>query len=335
MSASRRTSDSNNKNEMLNKLRKHNYGQFVPSFEPDVGFCYNEFESFNVRDQVHFFDTLEKAGGVIADKTLFTILKCNFCGFPYFCIKYICKFCRSSNIARGTAIEHDTCGNVDFDYKFKSVDGRLKCDKCQEELKALGVDYSKINYYYKCLECKSTLQDVEHHYGCLHCGKFLTQDELQTLQLFSYKVIAQKLSPILNKNNYICSVKYGLNKAGIASDMSQELLGTSKVQHTFDLVAYSKDNQPMLVLDILESTLNGNEMEKKEDEAFVLSFISKCIEVKVLNRVLISFLELSDRLKQLASAYQINIIETTYGDDTLPEVVGEMVRLCNVIENKE
>jgi hypothetical protein len=325
--------DSNKTNEMIKNLRKLDHELFAPSFEPDVGFCYNELESFNLKDQVLFFKALEKAGAVMSDKVQFTILKCSSCDFPYFCIKYVCTICRSSNIVRGTAIEHDSCGNVDFDYNFMDTDGKLKCGKCQEELKAVGVDYSKINNYYKCLDCKLTLQDIEHHYGCLHCGRFLTQEELQALQLFSYKVDGQKLSSILNKNNYVSSLREGLINAGINSNISHELTGTSKIQHTFDLVAYSKDNLPVLVLDVLESSLSRNSNEVQDVETVVLSYISKCVEVKVLNRILICFQELSGRVKQLANAYQINMIETSYQDDRLPEVVSKIVTLCNMIKN--
>jgi TackOD1 domain-containing protein len=316
------SADKNKTNEILKALKKHGHNRYVPLFKPEIGFCYDKLEAFNFKEQVQFFGALEKARAAIPSEALFTIIKCNSCGFPYFCIKYICTFCRSSNIARGTAIQHDTCGNVDFDREYMALDGKLVCDKCQKELKALGVDYSKIDHYYKCLDCKVTLPNFEYHYGCLHCGRFLTQDEPQTLQLFSYTIDSQKLSSIFDKNDYVSSIKRKLENIGIGSSVSDKLTGVSMVQHTFDLIVYNKHNIPQIVLDILGPSTAGHNQE--DDEIFLLSFISRCMEVKVPNKVLISFMQVNDRVKQLANTYQIHVIDAGCPDDNLQGVINKI-----------
>jgi hypothetical protein len=303
-----------NLHEMLKYLRNNANTSYEPSFIPGLGFCYKGLESFsNLGEQLEFFRALEKAGAVNSGKSLsISVLKCSSCGFPYFCIKNVCPFCKSSSIVRGTAIEHDVCGNVDFDYKYSSINGKLICDKCNKELKALGVDYSKTSPYYKCLQCNSALPSIEQHNGCLQCGRFLTQDDLQILQLFTYTVNPEKLSSIIDKNNYLDLLKDKLNNIGVTSSFPGTIAGLSKINHTFDLVVYdNKDNNtPLLVGDILESSfLDGDGINTNGEEIALLSFLGKCIDVKVLNKIFISFSKLSDRLKVLADTHGINLVE--------------------------
>ena len=301
---------------MLKYLRKNAKTSYDPSFIPGIGFCYKGLESFgNLGEQVEFFRDLEKWGAVNSGKSLsLSVLKCSSCDFPYFCIKNVCTFCKSSSIVRGAAIEHDVCGNVDFDYKYKSINGKLMCDKCNKELKALGVDYSKTSPYYKCLQCNSAFPTIEEHNGCLQCGRFLTHDDMQILQLFTYKINSKKLFSIIDKNNFLDLLNVKLNDIGVNSSFPGTITGLSKIEHSFDLVVYDdKDNNtPLLVGDFLESSSldgDGTNANGEKIALLLLSFLGKCIDVKVRNKILISFSKLSDRLKVLADTHGINLVE--------------------------
>jgi hypothetical protein len=320
-----------NWHEMLKYLRENAKTSYEPSFIPGLGFCYKGLESFSsLGEQVEFFRALEKVGAANTGASLsISVLKCSSCHFPYFCIKNVCTFCKSSSIVRGTAIEHDVCGNVDFDYKYNSINGKLICDKCNKELKAMGVDYSKTSPYYKCLQCNSALPSIEQHNGCLHCGRFLTQDDLQILQLFTYTINPKKLSSIIDKNNYLDLLNVKLNSMGIKSTFPGTITGLSNIEHTFDLVVYDDkdDNTPLLVGDILESPYpNGDTINTNNETIALLSFLGKSVDVRVHNKIFISLSKLSDRWKVLADTHGINLVEishvnedgdiSTYDDDS-------------------
>ena len=330
MSALMNSVDRSKTNEILESLKKHDNTRYEPYFKPEFGFSYNELESFDLIEQINFFEALEKAGVAVSTQALFTILKCDTCSFPYFSIKYVCAFCRSSNIVRGAAIEHDSCGNVDFDYKYAASDGKLRCDKCQKELKALGVDYSKISYFYKCQECNAMLPEIEQLYGCLHCGKFSSQNEPQILHLFKYDIKPEKLSAVFDKSRYMSSIMDRLDKIGIRSVFSDTITGSSSIVHTFDLVVYDKQDRPLVVLHILESPLNGI----NDDEASVLSFLGRCLDVNVSNKILISLSKLKERAKILAGAHGVNVIETSdqHNNYHLTKVVDTVTQLCNSLK---
>jgi hypothetical protein len=325
--------DRSKTNEILESLKKHDNTLYEPYFKPELGFSYNELESFNLKEQINFFEALEKAGVAVPVQALFTILKCDTCSYPYFYIKYVCTFCRSSSITRGTAIEHDSCGNVDFDYKYVASDGKLRCDKCQRELKALGVDYSKISYFYKCQDCNAMLPEIDQLYGCLHCGKFSRQDEPQILHLFKYTIKSEKLSSVFDKSSYVSSIRDRLDKIGIRSVFSDAITGSSSIMHTFDLIVYDKQDSPQVVLHILKSQLNDSD----DDEAKVLSLIGRCLDVNVSNKILISLSKLKDRAKILAGAYGVNVIETNDQNDDhhLTKVVDTVTKLYNTHKNND
>jgi hypothetical protein len=323
MPASTSPIDKSKSNEMLRRVKERDQSSFEPYFKPNLGFCYNGFESFSLEEQVAFFESLEKSGVASPIKTLFTILKCNKCSSPYFCIKHVCTFCRSSNIARGTAIEHDTCGNVDFDHNYMSHNGKMLCGKCNRELKALGVDYSKISHFYKCQDCNAMLPSIELHYGCLHCGKYSMQDEPEALQLFKYIIEPEKLSALYDKNIYISSIKDRLDKIGIGSKLNDTIAGSSSIQHTFDLAIYDKHDHPLVVVYMLEPTIGRDQ----DDETLVLSFIGRCMDANISNKVLISFLKFGERANVLAYSHALNLIEVTdLGNNSQLENVVDTIR---------
>jgi hypothetical protein len=67
-----------------------------------------------------------------------------------------------------------------------------------------------------------------------------------------------------------------------------------------------------LVGDILESSfLDGDGINTNGEKIALslLSFLGKCVDVKVQNKIFISFSKLSDRLKVLADTHGINLVE--------------------------
>ena len=163
-------------------MLKKNIKKFKPSFEPVLGFHYKEIEEYlSLEEQIQFLESLEKIG-ILSSKPTESMFTCNFCKFHSFALKLMCTLCRSSNVVFGTIIQHDVCGHVDLDYKYKGSDGKMVCGKCNKSLKALGVDHSKQGDFYKCAECKAVLPDIEKQYMCLKCGESSTENELDLMK---------------------------------------------------------------------------------------------------------------------------------------------------------
>ena len=348
-------SPTKNLHKMLKNLKKDpQHTSYEPTFIPGRGFCYEGLESItNIEEQIELFKALEKVGVVSSNnKVSASLLICSSCNSPNFCIKNLCRFCKSSNIVLGTAIEHDLCGNVDFDYKYNTADGKLKCDRCSKELKALGVDYSKTSRCYKCLQCNSILPSSEQYNGCLNCGKFSAQEDLQLLQLFTYTINPEKLFSIIDKNDFLDLLGARLISNGIQVSLPGTVIGLSKLEHTFDLVVFDNNQNsiPILVGDFLESFSEDNNSIDANAEKFVLSFIGRCIDTKARNKVFMSFSKLGDRTRILANAYGIHLVEIRNEDgkvsgnngdghghlrrDHVSETADTISRLCKEIANE-
>jgi hypothetical protein len=310
--------------KVLINIKNKNTARFDPSFKCGFGLLYQEIDGHRFEEQLKFFEHLENIG-IVKGEPSGSVLKCNFCNSFNFCISPVCTFCSSANIIRGTAIQHDLCSNIDFDYKYLKADNTLVCEKCNKSLKAIGVDYSKLGYFYKCLACKAMLPSVEQQYMCLGCGHISNQDEVQLQQIYSYKVELEKLSEMLNNGNYMFSVVEELERIGVKSIFSGTLTGISKIQHTFALVVYDKDDIPTLVVDTIVS---GNTIE----ETLVFSFIARCLDVKIQNRILLAIPAMRKNLRELANSQGIIVIDSETKDEAVLEIVQTITQICNKIE---
>jgi hypothetical protein len=329
------------KQELATILKK-DLKRFKPSFEPVLGFHYKEIERYSLEEQIQFLESLDKLG-VVSCRPTETILKCKYCNFHSLSIRLVCTSCRSSNIIYGTLIEHDLCANVDFDNNYITSDGTLVCTKCDKKLKAVGVDYSKPGYFYKCLECKSLLPDIDKHYTCLKCGEASAADELDLLQLHTFTVNSEKLVELLNDPNRMLSIVEELDRVGIKSIFSDSVVGVSQIRHTFDLVVYNKKNVPILVMDIIEPDqrmemknapiLDSIQSDHRREEASVLSFIAKSIDVNISNKVIIAIPSLKKNLKSLTNLNGIIVVESQTKSDAVFEIVRIISQLSKELEN--
>ena len=293
--------------KIYNHIKNKKITKFEPSFESLKGLSYLDTEDqYLLEDQIFCFKELEKRG-IVSSKPLFSMLRCPSCSFYSFCIRFGCTFCKSSNIIQGTAIEHDSCGNIDFDYTYRKADGSMICGKCDKRLKAVGVDYSKIAISYRCLECKSLHSEIEQQYICLKCTKFFTKDELRLQQLFTFYVDQNKLSDIDKEYTSMSGLASELIKIHIKTALPGYLMGASRIRHEFSLVVFDSKDTPILVVEKIEQIQNDKDIETK-----ILSFIAKCTDTKISSKILVVIPDLNEELKVLATTYGIIVI----GSDT-------------------
>ena len=309
--------------KLLDNLRERNssIGEVIgvpvrlqPSFHPSRGFFYPDIELTTLEAQTNFLESFERTG-VVSRKPYVSIMQCPFCSSHRFCCAFSCKLCRSSNIMRASAIMHDPCGNIDFYDKYLADDATLICQKCNKSLKAIGVDYSRLDRIYNCLKCKAMLSDIDQFYKCLDCGKSSTMEECQILLLNEYVLDIDKLSSMVYLDASLLSVVKKLDKIGIKAVRRGAVKGASGISHTFSLVAYAeKLEQPFLVVDIIET-------DQKTDERCLLSFIGKCVDSRIENKIIVVFPSLEDNLRELINTNGIMLVELRSREDITFELV--------------
>jgi len=285
-----------------------------PSFRPHGGFFYPNVELTTLEAQTRFLESFERSG--IATRSPYvSIMLCPSCSSHRFCSTFSCKLCRSSNIVRGSAIVHEPCGNIDFLDKYLGDDGTLICQKCNKTLKAIGVDYSRLDRIYNCLNCKAMLSDIDQFYKCLDCAKSLTLEESQILLLNEYVFDVDKLSGMVLLDETMLSVIKELDTMRIKAVHQGAVKGASGMSHTYSLVIYTENlNQPFLVGDVIET-------DHRTDERQILSFIGKCVDSRIENKIIVAFPSLEEDLQKLVNANGIKLVESRSREDIPFELV--------------
>jgi DNA-binding response OmpR family regulator/predicted RNA-binding Zn-ribbon protein involved in translation (DUF1610 family) len=143
---------------------------------------------------------------VVESVPLYSTLACPSCGSLNPTLYLQCQECKSLRLTKGDALEHFTCGCIDFRFKFDKEGKDLICPKCGKQLKQIGVDYRRIeswyecsnghffgvpNFVFKCQRCNKEFKVDEAAVGTLHQYR-LTERGRQQLRLGLHEAYDQK-----------------------------------------------------------------------------------------------------------------------------------------------
>ena len=308
--------------KILEEIKVKNIATIEPSFEKQSGYEYSLIKSHldRLEDQIAFLEKYRKEG-VFEGKSSLSMLACIYCDSSHFVVKLLCVLCNSSNMSSGSAIAHDECGNIDFSHNYLRSNGELICEKCNKQLKAIGVDYSKIANIYHCSECGSMLPSIEQLFICTNCCRPLSQNEINVSHLSTYATNKHRLEKKLATVSIVKSIYTILTKHQIKSNISATLKGESNLQHRFPLVVYNYKDTPVVVTEIVEIKEDNKDYsgDRSYDSItnFLLTFIAKCSDVKIAHKVLLVIPRLPEKVKNLAEINGIILIEGNSKEDVV------------------
>jgi CheY-like chemotaxis protein/predicted RNA-binding Zn-ribbon protein involved in translation (DUF1610 family) len=116
-----------------------------------------------------------------------SVVACPDCGTLTTAIYLECPECESTQINKEEALEHFDCGNIDFRSKFDKGEGILVCPKCGKKLKVIGVDYRKIENWYRCSN-NHFFGQPNIKFGCSKCNRRFSLEEAKLDLLHQYKL---------------------------------------------------------------------------------------------------------------------------------------------------
>ena len=96
-----------------------------------------------------------------------------------------CPECESTQMTKEEALEHFDCGNIDFRSKYDRGEASLICPKCGKKLKVIGVDYRKIENWYRCSN-KHVFGQPNIKFSCSKCGGRYPLEETRIELLHNY-----------------------------------------------------------------------------------------------------------------------------------------------------
>jgi archaellum biogenesis ATPase FlaH/DNA-directed RNA polymerase subunit RPC12/RpoP len=129
---------------------------------------------------------LLKEEDIISKTPFCSTATCSHCDSQSLEMYLQCPECQSRVLDKGEIIEHFNCGNVGFESTFIR-DDRLFCQKCNSELKQLGVDYRRVGMGYRCAN-KHIFSIPKIVFVCAECKNQFDLNEAKLQTLFTYEL---------------------------------------------------------------------------------------------------------------------------------------------------
>lgn len=226
-------------------------------------------------------------------------VSCPECGSGMLKDRYLCPFCGSFNLSKGTLMEHYGCGAVDFLEKFLR-NGEYVCPKCNKPLKLVGTDYRKIENIYRCGGCKRSFSLPSIVHSCLKCEASFNHEGAKLNQVFGYRLNGELRNEITANCAIEAPLSEVLEKAGYSVDSPGMLLGSSGVDHAFDVVA--RKGEEVVAVSIASGV-------DEVGATAVVAHFAKAFDSRPTRSMIVAFPKLSGEAKKLATLYGIEVVE--------------------------
>jgi hypothetical protein len=235
--------------------------------------------------------------------------------------RYLCLFCDSSDLRKGTLIEHYSCGHVDFAARF-SREGSLVCPKCSRPLKLIGTDYRRIEGIFRCESCKrdSSVPKVVH--VCTRCNTQFGYEQASLRPVYGYKFVEGLRGEVVANCIMEGPLVEFLRAMGYAVEAPKVLAGLSGVEYVFDAVG-ERDSE--LIVFALASDPHA------VDEQAVVTYFAKVFDVRPTRSILIATPALTPRAKRLADLYNIQ----TFEGENLTQIIEQMKKEIGLVGKAE
>ncbi len=116
-----------------------------------------------------------------------SVIACPDCESATSTLVLECPECESTQMTKEEALEHFDCGNIDFRSKFDKGEGVLVCPKCGKKLKVIGVDYRKIENWYRCSN-RHVFGQPKFKFACSKCGGRFPLEDTRIEMLHNYNL---------------------------------------------------------------------------------------------------------------------------------------------------
>ncbi len=122
---------------------------------------------------------------------------CPDCHSPRLFLMECCPKCKSSDIRQQSVIHHFRCANVSPESTYE-YDGQLRCPKCKQFVRHIGVDYDRPADIYTCNSCDHTFLNSDMKAYCTDCGKTCRPADLHPHDINIYRFTEEGIRKIIN-----------------------------------------------------------------------------------------------------------------------------------------
>lgn len=143
-------------------------------------------KQLEARDAISYKNMLVGTGMARNVRFINRVHLCPECFHSHLMYVECCPHCGSSLIHAEEVIHHFRCANISPEHTYNH-NGQLRCPKCHELLRHIGVDYDRPATTYSCLTCNDTFVQPVMKVVCSYCGKEHRVEELVPYDCFEYE----------------------------------------------------------------------------------------------------------------------------------------------------
>ena len=176
----------------LNHLSAMGYS--IPLFE-----LFYRQGAYSLNEYIIFNQSMVEKGYIRPVQFINKIYLCPKCLHSHLLYIENCPHCHSSDIKSEEVIHHFRCANISPEHTY-NFGGQLRCPKCHQLLRHIGVDYDRPSVVYTCSNCEETFVQPSMSAVCTTCGNRSDVTGLTPYDVTAFEVTPEGCKAIVSPN---------------------------------------------------------------------------------------------------------------------------------------
>ena len=176
----------------LNSLSAMGYS--IPIFE-----LFYRQGAYSLNEYIIFNQSMLEKGYIRPVRFINKIYLCPKCLHSHLLYIENCPHCHSSDIKSEEVIHHFRCANISPEHTY-NFGGQLRCPKCHQLLRHIGVDYDRPSVVYTCSNCEETFVQPGMSAVCTTCGNRSDVTGLTPYDVTAFEVTPEGCKAIVSPN---------------------------------------------------------------------------------------------------------------------------------------
>lgn len=169
-------------------------GYVIPVFN-----LFYELGMYKLSEYIIFYQSMLEKGYISTVRFINKIYLCPDCLHSHLLYIESCPQCHSSSIKSEEVIHHFRCANISPEHSY-NFGGQLRCPKCHQLLRHIGVDYDRPSTVYTCNSCSNNFLQPQMKAVCTACQKESGVSVLLPYDVTIYEITAEGCGAIISPN---------------------------------------------------------------------------------------------------------------------------------------
>lgn len=186
---------SRKKNELRPELDESAaIGYVIPVFD-----LFFRLGFYKISEYFVFLQSMTEKGYFRTTAFINKVLLCPECQHTHMLYVDSCPKCGKSQIKSEEVIEHYRCGNISPEHTY-SFGGQLRCPKCHQMLRHIGIDYDRPSTVFSCDSCGNTFLEPKTKSICTNCHKENYKSSLMPQDIYIYEITSDGRKALISPN---------------------------------------------------------------------------------------------------------------------------------------